>query len=104
MSDCSTISVATANGQGHIVGFSPSMDFCYAPGEKMIYGYWMRERSMRPRLQHEILHAMRDRRLPMPIYLEEGIAELMEGYQYSDKGPRLQNQTVAVDWPTSGAG
>lgn len=81
-------------GQSHITGFSPAMDYCYAPDEKMIYGYWMRERSMRPRLQHEVLHALRDRSIPMPIYLEEGIAELIEGYSSSDKGPRLQTSRL----------
>ena len=30
----------------------------------------------------------------MPIYLEEGISELMEGYGRSDKGPKLQTSRL----------
>ncbi len=72
-------------GQEHILGFTRRMDFCYYPTDRCVYGYFMSMRELRPRLQHELLHAvLHNSRSDLPLWFEEGLAELSEDFIFAD--------------------
>lgn len=65
--------------QQYVPGFKPEMDFCcWTPSKvSIIHGYEMPSFRLQPRLRHEFVHALYHGRVP--LYLEEGWAEFMEG-------------------------
>ncbi|MFW5846315.1 MAG: DUF1570 domain-containing protein [Planctomycetota bacterium] len=82
-----------AHAKRHVLGYTPAMDFCYYPAERRIYGYLTDPERLQPRLRHELVHALvhGSRIDGMPLWLEEGLAELMEGFAFDADGTwRLQ--------------
>ncbi|MFW5830175.1 MAG: hypothetical protein ACOCXA_07935 [Planctomycetota bacterium] len=78
-------------GSDHILGFNRNMDFCYYPSDRCVYGYFMRIYDLRPRLQHELLHAvLHASRSRLPLWFEEGLAELSEDFEFDHNGVRLE--------------
>lgn len=71
-----------------VPGFHPRMDYCYSPAMRMIVGYNDSSEGERRRLQHEIFHHLSysSRSLRMPLWLEEGVAELSEGMVIDSDG------------------
>ena len=73
--------------ENRVPGFHPRMDYCYSPAMRMILGYRTRSEGERKRLQHELFHHLsfsRNRR--MPLWLEEGVAEVVEGMVLDESG------------------
>ena len=69
--------------------YTAAMNFCYVPGENAIYGCLGSDDWLRPRLQHELFHALARARLErLPLWLDEGLAELCEGLAHD--GTRLR--------------
>jgi hypothetical protein len=67
-------------GSANLPGYTPSMAFCYVPGEHTIYGHHGDDEFVHPRLQHEMFHALAKKSLkPLPTWLNEGTAEMCEG-------------------------
>ncbi len=67
-------------GHAHLPGFNSSMAFCYFPGDNTIYGRLTRDTALRVHLQHEMFHSLARQRLAgLPLWLNEGTAELCEG-------------------------
>jgi len=75
-------------GERFIPGFHREMDFCYSPASRAVYGYMTSTRKMRPRLQHELLHALADsvQQAEWPLWLEEGLAEYCESLEANEQG------------------
>ena len=69
-------------GLTYIRGFNKNMDFCYSPSERTVYGY-QTDTGLKSRLRHELFHGFAEgKRLNnLPLWFEEGVAELMESYQ-----------------------
>lgn len=67
-------------GRAHLPGFNTGMAFCYFPGDNTIYGRLARDSALRVHLQHEMFHSLaRQRFNKLPLWLNEGTAELCEG-------------------------
>ena len=75
----------TEYGLTYIRGFSRNMDFCYSPSERTVYGY-QSSADLKSRLRHELFHGFAEgKKLSnLPLWFEEGVAELMESYQLQD--------------------
>jgi hypothetical protein len=73
-------SAYAAYGKAEIPGFHPRMDFCYSPAEQAVVGYRTGDRDLQARLRHELFHHLSaSRPVRLPLWLEEGTAELIEG-------------------------
>lgn len=67
-------------GRARLPGFNGGMAFCYFPGDNTIYGRLAKDTALRTHLQHEMFHSLARQRLPnLPLWLNEGTAELCEG-------------------------
>ncbi|MFM2091366.1 MAG: hypothetical protein RLZZ127_1855, partial [Planctomycetota bacterium] len=80
-------SAYAAYGKAEIPGFHPRMDFCYSPAEQAVVGYRTGESELQSRLRHELFHHLSaGRPVRLPLWLEEGTAELIEGLAPGDGG------------------
>lgn len=69
----------------YVSGFVPTMDFCYSRTDRSVYAFLRDVRQMRPRLRHELFHALVHVQKPsMALWVEEGIAELLEQTDLSE--------------------
>jgi hypothetical protein len=74
-------------GKRYIRGFKSTMEGVYDRRTRALYLWRTRESKLKPMLQHEIFHAIAHIRLPkLPLWFEEGIAELAEGYRLEADG------------------
>lgn len=81
----------------NLPGYTKAMNFCYVPGENTVYAYCEDLEWMRPRLQHELFHAIvRGAAGEPPLWLNEGTAELCEALQLGQDG-QLQLSRVQTD-------
>jgi len=84
-------------GEAYVPGFHPAMEYCYSRAHRSIYAYDLDGRELENRLAHEMVHAVVHQRLPeMPLWLDEGIGELIESYQLADGGLRFR--TAQSGW------
>jgi hypothetical protein len=89
--------------QSRIPGFHRRMDFCYSPALRMILGYRVNNDGERTRLQHELFHHLSfSRKERMPLWLEEGVAELVEGMVLDDAGTLTLTKVQANHYRTAG--
>ena len=80
-----------AYGKRYIRGFHDHVDFCYSRREQVIYGYLTSSELVKRRLRHEIMHRLVHQRLPrLPLWLDEGLAELAEGLEVDAAGADLR--------------
>lgn len=75
-------------GERRIPGFHGGMDFCYNPVDRAIYAWHDRSHSFRPRLRHELFHALAHGTHlgTWPLWVEEGVAELCEDLDLDERG------------------
>ena len=86
-----------------VPGFHRRMDFCYSPAMRMILGYRVTNDGERKRLQHELFHHLSfSRKQRMPLWLEEGVAELVEGMVLDESGVLTLDELQANHFRTAG--
>jgi len=74
-------------GRKYLPGFSPRMDFCYDRNTGVVYGFFCPPEALQAKLRHELFHRLSHQSMPgLPLWLDEGIAELTEGMSADQAG------------------
>lgn len=74
-------------GQRYLPGFRAGMDFCYATGPGIVYGFTGAGVPVRAKLRHELFHHYAAHGMPdLALWANEGLAEIFEDVELRPDG------------------